>query len=118
MVLKGYPRLSETFIAQELLGLERCGLELALRVDAPSDRSQAPSDPRRDPGAGAVSAGISASGAAPGLARLAAGRRLPRYRAALGAFLADLRRDPTRNRIRRFGQALVLVAEWPEVGDC
>src|SRR5690606_41294137 len=28
VVVKGYPRLSETFIAQELLGLERAGFEL------------------------------------------------------------------------------------------
>src|SRR3546814_2513615 len=30
VVVKGYPRLSETFLAQELLGLERRGL--ALRI--------------------------------------------------------------------------------------
>ena len=30
VVLKGYPRLSETFIAQELLGLERAGFDLAM----------------------------------------------------------------------------------------
>ena len=30
VVLKGYPRLSETFIAQELLALERHGVPLAL----------------------------------------------------------------------------------------
>ena len=28
LVLKGYPRLSETFIAQEILELERAGLEI------------------------------------------------------------------------------------------
>ena len=28
-------------------------------------------------------------------------------------FLADLRRDPTANRLRRWGQALVLAAELP-----
>ena len=31
------------------------------------------------------------------------------------AFLADLRRDPTANRVRRWGQALVLAAELPPV---
>ncbi len=36
---------------------------------------------------------------------------MPGYRAARAAFLADLRRDPTPNRIRRFGQACVLAAE-------
>ena len=30
VVLKGYPRLSETFIAQELRGLERAGFRLEL----------------------------------------------------------------------------------------
>ena len=30
VVVKGYPRLSETFIAQEILGLERRGLELLI----------------------------------------------------------------------------------------
>ena len=40
-------------------------------------------------------------------------RRRPGYRRARGAWLADLRRDPTPNRVRRFGQALVLAAELP-----
>ncbi|MEA2780660.1 MAG: hypothetical protein QOK29_2204, partial [Rhodospirillaceae bacterium] len=40
-------------------------------------------------------------------------RRLSGYRAARAAWLADLRRDPTTNRGRRFGQALVLAAELP-----
>ncbi len=40
-------------------------------------------------------------------------RRLPGYRAAWRGWLADLARDPTPNRIRRFGQALVLAAELP-----
>ena len=30
VVVKGYPRLSETFIAQEILGLERHGLALTI----------------------------------------------------------------------------------------
>ncbi len=29
-VLKGYPRLSETFIAEEILGLEQAGFDLRL----------------------------------------------------------------------------------------
>ena len=35
------------------------------------------------------------------------------YRAARSAWWRDFRRDPTRNRMRRFGQALVLAAELP-----
>ena len=41
-------------------------------------------------------------------------RRLPAGTgAARSAWLADLRRDPSRNRLRRFGQAMVLAAELP-----
>jgi glycosyltransferase involved in cell wall biosynthesis len=38
---------------------------------------------------------------------------LPGYAAAWQVWRADLRRDPTPNRIRRFGQACVLAAELP-----
>jgi glycosyltransferase involved in cell wall biosynthesis len=40
-------------------------------------------------------------------------RRWPTYREALEQWLRDLARDATPNRIRRFGQALVLAAELP-----
>ena len=43
IVLKGYPRLSETFIAQEILGLERAGFELALvALRRPTDTKRHP----------------------------------------------------------------------------
>lgn len=113
-VLKGYPRLSETFIAQEIFALERCGLEiLIVSLRHPTDRAAHPvhqlirsallylpeylyQEPRR------VWRGWLRS------------RRRSGYRTARRAWLADLRRDPTPNRIRRFGQALVLAAELPE----
>ncbi|MEM7294623.1 MAG: glycosyltransferase family 4 protein, partial [Pseudomonadota bacterium] len=41
-------------------------------------------------------------------------RRQPGYRHAVRAFFSDLRRDFTPNRIRRFGQALVLANETPD----
>ncbi|MBV8493299.1 MAG: glycosyltransferase, partial [Alphaproteobacteria bacterium] len=40
-------------------------------------------------------------------------QRLAGYRAARRTWLKDLMRDPTPNRIRRFGQAVVLAAELP-----
>jgi len=40
-------------------------------------------------------------------------RRMAGYGAARRAWLRDLLRDPTPNRIRRFGQAVVLAAELP-----
>ena len=43
VVLKGYPRLSETFIAQELLALEQRGLNLSLvSLRHPTDKSTHP----------------------------------------------------------------------------
>jgi glycosyltransferase involved in cell wall biosynthesis len=112
-VLKGYPRLSETFIAQEILFLERRGLEvLIVSLRRPTDRATHP-----------IHRQIRA-------ARLylpeylwqepvrvwrawRAARRRPGYRRSRAAWLADLRRDPSPNRVRRFGQALVLAAELP-----
>jgi hypothetical protein len=44
-------------------------------------------------------------------------RQHRRYRLLRRVFLADLRRDFTRNRWRRFGQALVLAAEFPADAD-
>lgn len=112
-VLKGYPRLSETFIAQEILALERRGLDiLIVSLRHPTDHTTHPvhrsiraevlylpeylyQEPRR------VREGWLRS------------RQRPGYSRALAAWLADLRRDPTPNRVRRFGQALVLAAELP-----
>ena len=112
-ILKGYPRLSETFIAQEILALERRGADiLIVSLRHPTDRAIHPihrqirapriylpeylhEEPDR------VWRGWQRS------------RRLSGYGAARKAWLADLRRDPTPNRVRRFGQALVLAAELP-----
>ncbi len=117
IVLKGYPRLSETFIAQEILGLQDRGLDLVIvslrhptdrRVHDLHERIKAPvnylpeylyREPLRVLGA------------------WRAQRRRPHYRRARAAWLRDLGRDRTPNRIRRFGQALVLAHELPpEVG--
>jgi glycosyltransferase involved in cell wall biosynthesis len=112
-VLKGYPRLSETFIAQELLGLERAGFDLTIvSLRHPTDKSRHP-----------VHDEIHASVRylpeylldEPGRVVRGLWRSL-RYRGflrALRVFLGDCSRDLTRNRIRRFGQAAVLAAEFP-----
>ena len=113
VVLKGYPRLSETFIAQELYELERRGLALALfSLREPTDSATHPLHAR-------IRASVDYLPEYLHDAPLRVVRawrrvrRLPGYRAALGAWRRDLRRDPTRNRVRRFGQALVLAAELP-----
>ncbi len=113
-VLKGYPRLSETFIAQEILALERRGLDILIVS------LRHPTDSRTHP--------VHAEIRAPVLylpeylhrepmrvmrawLRI---RRRPEYRDARKLWLRDLARDFTANRIRRFGQALVLASELPE----
>ncbi len=113
VVLKGWPRLSETFIAQEIAGLEARGVALEIwSLRRPTDKTRHPvhdrvvartvylpeylkDDPRR-----VLTGWLKA-------------RRLPGYRAAHRKFLADLWRDPSANRVRRWGQALVLAAELP-----
>ncbi|MEX2454235.1 MAG: glycosyltransferase [Rhodospirillaceae bacterium] len=113
IVVKGYPRLSETFIAQEIRGLEQRGLDLrivSLRhptetgVHPVHDEIEAPVDylPEylwREP--------------LRVLRAWRAMRRRPAYPAARRTWLRDLRRDRTPNRIRRFGQALVMAHELP-----
>lgn len=113
IALKGYPRLSETFIAQELLGLQRAGLPFAIwSLRHPTDGARhlmhreitAPvhylpeylhDDWLR------VARGVVRAFARPSILRL------------LGVFLRDLARDRTRNRLRRFGQACVMARELP-----
>jgi len=112
-VLKGYPRLSETFIAQEILALERRGLDILIVS------LRRPTDGRTH----AVHAEIRApvhylpEYLLPEPLRVLRAwwrvRRSPRYRAARRLWLRDLARDPTPNRVRRWGQALVLADELP-----
>lgn len=114
VLLKGYPRLSETFIAQELLGLEKAGFELALVA------MRRPTDKKRHPVHNEIKATVEYlpeylhEEPLRVLKALWKIRALPGFQDALKQFWRDLKRDVTRNRIRRFGQAAVLVAEWPE----
>lgn len=112
-IVKGYPRLSETFIAQELRGLEKRGIEqLIVSLRRPTEGKvhdinreisaevlYLPEYLKDDP------------------ARVRAGRvwagEQPGFSHASRAFAADVARDPTANRWRRFGQACVLARELP-----
>ncbi|MFV2054250.1 glycosyltransferase [Aliiroseovarius sp. YM-037] len=117
VLVKGYPRLSETFIAQELRGLEQAGLELVIVS------LRQPTDLKRHPIHDEIEAPIhylpeylhrSPIRVLRGLIK---SMTKPGFRAAFGRFLGDLRRDFTRNRVRRFGQAAVLASEWPDGFD-
>jgi glycosyltransferase involved in cell wall biosynthesis len=114
VVLKGYPRLSETFIAQELLGLERAGFDLILVA------LRRPTDAKRHPVHDEIKAPVHYLPEYLHEEPLRVVRSLfayllrPGFWRALGSLAIDISRDFTRNRARRFGQALVLAAEWPE----
>lgn len=114
VVLKGYPRLSETFIAQELLGLERAGFDLILFA------LRRPTDAKRHPVHDEIKAPVHYLPEYLHREPLRVVRSLfaclprPGFWRALRSLAADIRRDFTRNRARRFGQALVLAAEWPQ----
>jgi len=111
IVVKGYPRLSETFIAQELLGLQERGVEFDIwSLRHPTDKTVHP-----------VNEAITAPvrylpeyiRSEPGrvlraLVRAAARRGF--WRAAR-VWLGDLTRARDLNRIRRFAQAAVLATE-------
>lgn len=113
VVLKGYPRLSETFIAQELLELERAGYELHLvSLRHPTDKKRHPiNDEIRAP---VIYLPEYLHDEPMRVAKAWwKARQLPGYGTAVRHWLEDLSRDATRNRIRRFGQALVMAAEFP-----
>ena len=110
-ILKGYPRLSETFIAQEIRALEQRGIKIEIvSLRFPTDKHVHP---------------VHREITAPVTylpeylyqepLRVLRGwwraRRLPGYAGAFRQWIADLRRDFTTNRGRRFGQACVLAAE-------
>ncbi|SHF08984.1 Glycosyltransferase involved in cell wall bisynthesis [Loktanella atrilutea] len=113
VVVKGYPRLSETFIAQELRGLELAGYKLTIvSLRHPTDRKRhavhdemqadllyLPEYLHHEP--------------LRVLRGLVATARRARFWRLLPAVVRDFLRDPSRNRLRRLGQAAVLVREWP-----
>ncbi|MDX6750264.1 glycosyltransferase family 4 protein [Geminicoccaceae bacterium 1502E] len=114
ILVKGYPRLSETFIANELLALQQRGLAFEIvSLRHPTDR-------KRHAVHGAITAPVRYLPEylkdEPVRLLRALGRAavLPGFGRALAAWLRDLWRDPTANRGRRFGQAVVLAAELPD----
>ena len=113
IVVKGWPRLSETFIAQELVALEEAGLDFDIwSLRHPTDKKTHPLHDRLkadirylpeylrdDPARVARAMGAAAD--------------MPGFDAASAAFVADLERDDTANRRRRWGQACVMAHELP-----
>ena len=110
-IVKGYPRLSETFIAQEIESLERRGLEIrVISLRHPSDSTIHPVHRRISASVNYLPEYLYQEPMRVWRAWLLV-RRMPGFDGARRQWLADLRRDPTPNRVRRFGQAMVLAAE-------
>ena len=111
VVVKGYPRLSETFITQEILGLEARGLRLAIwALRHPTERAVHPMNSAVKARAHYLPEYLHQGPGRVLMGALAALRR-PALPALLRLVWRDLRRDPSPNRGRRLGQALVLARE-------
>ncbi len=110
-VLKGYPRLSETFIAQEILALEQRGLDIRIAS------IRRPTDAEHHPIHNDIKAPVTYLPEFPALEPLRVFRAWkglrsrPGFRAAWGQWLRDLGRGPNPARVRSFAQALVLAHE-------
>jgi len=113
VVVKGWPRLSETFIAQELVALQEAGLHFDIwSLRHPTDTKTHPLHDRITGALHYLPEYLHDSPPRVLRGLLANIRRRGFYR-ALWLWLRDLLRDPTRNRLRRFGQACVLARELP-----
>ena len=113
VVVKGWPRLSETFIAQELVALEECGHDLEIwSLRFPTDKKRHPLHDRLEAPVRYLPEYLHQEPMRVVRAVFRA-MRLPGFGAACRTWLRDLWRDRTRNRVRRFGQACVLSTELP-----
>lgn len=114
IVVKGYPRLSETFIAQEILGIQQADIPYRIvSLRHPTDKKRHPINERIT---GAVDYLPEYAYQEP--MRVIRGwlkaRKFAGYRRALNIWWQDYRRDRTSNRARRFAQAMVMAAELPD----
>ncbi len=114
VLVKGWPRLSETFIAQELVALQEAGHQFDIwSLRHPTDTKRHPLHDRFKGQVHYLPEYLYQEPQRVWAARAIA-QRLPGYAEAYRVWRQDLRRDPTHNRIRRFGQACVLAAELPD----
>lgn len=114
VVVKGYPRLSETFIAQEILGLERRGIPILIVA------LRKPYDPFIHELHRQISAEVMylPEYVKDDPARVAAAKRWAEkqttYAAAKALFDADYAQEHNANRQRRWAQGCVFAHELPD----
>lgn len=114
IAVKGWPRLSETFIAQELVALEEAGVDFDIwSLRHPTDKKTHPLHDRLQAHVHYLPEYLHDEPLRV-LRGLASAMTRRAFWPALGQFLRDLRRDMNRNRVRRFGQACVMARELPD----
>lgn len=113
VIVKGWPRLSETFIAQELLALEQSGQQFDIwSLRFPTDKKTHPLHDKITANIRYLPEYLHQEPTRVLRAYLKV-RKLAGFKQAYALWRLDYARDKTRNRIRRFGQACVLAAEMP-----
>jgi len=114
LILKGYPRLSETFIAQEIRALELRGFDITLvSLRHPTDTSIHPIHQQIEADVIYLPEYLHSE---PLRVLKAVCKVVSRFSVGkvFRQFFKDIKRDTRRGRVRRFGQSLVLAAEMPE----
>ena len=110
-LLKGYPRLSETFIAQEIHALEQAGIDIVIYS------MRYPTDVKTHPIHSSILAPVRYlpeylyQNPIRVLKGLVSALKRPSFKELMKVFWGDLKRDSTTNRIRRLGQAMVMAGE-------
>ena len=110
VVVKGYPRLSETFVARELEALERRGLAFSLHALRKPARDAALVDYRLAARCHYLPEYLHDEPLRV-MRALRAAMHLEGFGRARAVFTSDLAQDWSRARVRRFGQACVLAAQ-------
>lgn len=112
VVVHAWPRLSMTFVAQELVGLEREGLDLWIGTWGTPDKIRHPIHDQLKATVHRLPKGR------PGAERFVRAwrkvRRSEGYAEARRLFWNDFRKSPTKRRLRAFGRGIILAAEMPD----
>ena len=112
-ILKGYPRISETFIAQEILALEKKGISIHIySLRGPREKFTHQINKNIKATVTYIPEYIYKAPLKIFFSWLEI-RKLPGYKHSKKEWIEDLKKDFTPNRIRRFAQAIVLSKELP-----
>jgi glycosyltransferase involved in cell wall biosynthesis len=112
VVVHAWPRLSMTFVAQELVGLEQEGLDLWIATWGTPDKIRHPIHDQLKASVHRLPKGADA------FKRLVQAWREVRhtkgYAAARSLFWNEFRKDPTKRKLRAFARGIILAAEMPK----